>query len=276
MHQSRDGRRALHRIGQPDKKRELRAFSNASAEDSNPRNKQKPAAHPHAPPIVETAGQFAGGVLRASSVVDGYLGHFSGSRKLHHAVWHPQRMTAFGGPHEAQESLPHGRRTIWGPFGAVGKMERAKRPPQGHQADEHAKVADAIDDEGFVGGVGSAGALVVEADQKPRANADQLPENEDHCQIAGNQYPQHRKTKEGEGLKEPRKPAWAVQVFAAGQMHFMVCDIVQLVVHVACRIDVDTCGDTRHHHKHQHRQGIDVPTDRKLEISTVVERVPIA
>ena len=57
--------------------------------------------------------------------------------------------------------------------------------PERHQADDHAEVADAVDDERLVGRVRGALPLDVEADQEVRADADQLPEHEHHRDVAG-------------------------------------------------------------------------------------------
>ena len=88
---------------------------------------------------------------------------------------------------------------------------------QGHQADDHAEVADAVDDERLVGRVRGALALDVEADQEVRADADQFPEHEHHRDVAGDHQAQHAEAEQRQILKEAVEAAAAVQVMAVGQ-----------------------------------------------------------
>src|SRR5947209_7053151 len=46
----------------------------------------------------------------------------------------------------------------------IAKGKRPERGPNGQEADDHAKIADAIDDERLVGGIRGAFALDVKAD----------------------------------------------------------------------------------------------------------------
>ena len=66
----------------------------------------------------------------------------------------------------------------------VLEVEGADVSPDDQQADDEAGVADAVGDERLVGRVGGAGPLVVEADQQVRADADQLPADEDLEQLS--------------------------------------------------------------------------------------------
>jgi len=63
---------------------------------------------------------------------------------------------------------------------------------------------------------------------------------------------------------------------APRDVHLVVGDVVELVVHVAGGVDVDAGGDERDHHEHQHGEGIDVPADREPQPAPLVERVPVA
>ena len=65
------------------------------------------------------------------------------------------------------------------------KIERAEIGPQNQQADDEARVADAVGDECLVGGVGSAVPFVVETDQQVRANAHQFPAYENLEEVIG-------------------------------------------------------------------------------------------
>ncbi len=125
----------------------------------------------------------------------------------------------------------------------VAEGERAQAGPQGHQADDHAEVADAVDDERLVGRGRGALPLDVKADQEIGANADQLPEHEHHADVAGDHEPQHAEAEQRQILKEAVEAARAVQMMAVGERHFVVGDVVQLVVHVADGVEMDARGD---------------------------------
>ena len=144
------------------------------------------------------------------------------------------------------------------------KANVPKPAPEGHQADDHPEVADAIDDERLVRRVAGALPLDVKPDQEIRANADQLPEHEHHENIAGDHQPQHAEAKQRQILEEPVVAARAMQMLAIGEGHFMVGDIVQLVVHVAHRVEMDARSDQRDHREHDDRQRVDVIADRQL------------
>src|SRR5215813_1441102 len=98
--------------------------------------------------------------------------------------------------------------------------KRAESSEQRHQADDEAKVTDAIDNESFVGGVGGAFAFEIKPNQEIRANPDQLPEHERHRQIARDHEAQHAETEERQILEEPMKAAGAMKVMAVGQCNF--------------------------------------------------------
>ena len=135
----------------------------------------------------------------------------------------------------------------------VAEGERAQAAEQGHQADDHAEVADAVDDERLVGRVRGALALDVEADQEIGADAHQFPEHEHHRQVAGDHQPQHAEAEQRQVLEEAVEPAAAVQVMAVGERDLVVDHVVQLVVHVADGVEVDARGDQRDHAEHQRR-----------------------
>ena len=155
-------------------------------------------------------------------------------------------------------------------------MQRSQGAPQGHQPDQHPEIADAVDDERLVRGVRGAFALVVEADEEPRADTDQFPENEHHRQVARNHDAEHREAEQRQRLKKPVEPPRAVEMAAVGEVDLVVGDVVQFIVHVARRVDMDAGGNERDHHEHQHRQRVDVPADREPETPAFVERVPVA
>jgi len=201
---------------------------------------------------------------------------FGGRSGRDHPIGHLQLVTRLGRPHQAEQARRRHLAAVGAGSIGVGEGERAEGAPQGHQADQHPEVADAIDDEGLVGGGRGASSLVVEADQKPGADAHQFPEHEHHRQVPGDHDPEHREAEQRQGLEEPGKPPRPMEMVAVGERDLVVGDLVQFVVHVARGVDVDASGDQGHHHEHQHREGVDVPPDRELEPAPFVERVPVA
>ena len=107
----------------------------------------------------------------------------------------------------------------------IAKVERADRRPDHHQADEHAEVADTVDDESLVGGGAGALAFDVEADEEVRADADELPEDERHRQVARDADAEHREREQRQELEEAVKAAAAVEVFVIREVDFVV-DVV--------------------------------------------------
>ncbi len=151
-----------------------------------------------------------------------------------------------------------------------------RRGQNRHQADEHAEVAHAVDDERLVGRGAGAVPLDVKADQEIRANAHQLPEHEHHRQVAGDANAQHREREQRKVLEEAVEPAAAVQVLAVGERHFMVDHVVQLVVHVADGVDMNARGDQRDHAEHRNGQRVDVVADREFQGAELGQGIPIA
>ena len=145
----------------------MRALAHAAAEDADAGNKQEPAAQARLPPAGHPGRDLAGPVGRARRVVGGDRSHLGGSRGGDHAVGHPEGMIFLGRAEQAEESWLGRGLAVWADRGRVGEVERAEGSPQGHQADQHAEVAHAIDDEGLVGRGRGAFPLEVEADQEP-------------------------------------------------------------------------------------------------------------
>ena len=117
------------------------------------------------------------------------------------------------------------------------KAERAQAGPEQAQPHQHADVADPVDDERLVGRVAVDLLLVPEADQQVRADADQLPEHEDHEDVARGDQAEHREAKERQIGEKSR--------------------ITRVVVHVAHRVDVDQGRDERDHEEHHRAQVVD-------------------
>ena len=83
---------------------------------------------------------------------------------------------------------------------------------------------------------------LIETDEEIRADADQLPENEDHGDVAGDHQPQHAEAEQRQILVEAVEPPAAAQRLAVGQRDQRVGHVVQLFVHVAEGVDVDARG----------------------------------
>ena len=147
------------------------------------------------------------------------------------------------------------------PSHRIAEVERAHAGEDRHQADDHAEVADAVDDERLVRRVGGALPLDVEADQQVRTNAHQFPEGENHRQVAGDHQAQHAEAEERQVLEEAIEAAAAAERLAVFQSGQRIGHFVQLFVHVAQRVDVDARGDERDHAEHGDGQRVDVVAD---------------
>src|SRR5918912_1158168 len=86
-------------------------------------------------------------------------------------------------------------------------------------AEDEAEVADAVDDERLLAGVGGLVLVVVEADEEVRAEADALPADEHDEVVRAENEQQHHEHEEIEVREEARIP--------------------RLVAHVAGGVDVD-------------------------------------
>ena len=170
-------------------------------------------------------------------------------------------MVARRGPHQTENSLFRARNRSVPVSIHIPERKRSQAGPHRHESDEHAEIADAIDDKRLVSGIRSALALDVKPDQKVRTNADQFPEHEDHGHIACQDQTEHAETEQGHVLKKSREAARSFQVRAVFQRHFMVGHRVQFVVHVTERIEMDARRDQRHHAEHDHGQRVNVIAD---------------
>ena len=179
-------RRPLHRVGQPSVERELRRLADAAEEDAGPHDAEQPIRHGSRRPAPADAVRGPHpAVGRDSSIIAPEQDHM---RSV------PGDDDAGGvdpvGPYEARRRVIAGGRPQFGEH--LLEVERAEIAPGDGEADEEAGVADAVDDERLVGGRRGGGALVVEADQQERTDADQFPADEHHEQVVGDQDGQHR------------------------------------------------------------------------------------
>ena len=113
-------------------------------------------------------------------------------------------------------------------------VERAEIREQGEHAHEEGEIADAVDDERLLAGVGRERLIVIETDEQVRAEAHPFPAHEHHQVVVAQDQQQHRRHEQ-------------VQV---GE----VAAVPLLVGHVAGGVDVDQEtheGDDEQHHRRQ-------------------------
>ena len=110
-------------------------------------------------------------------------------------------------------------------------------------AEDEAEVADAVDDERFLAGVGGEVLVVVEADQQVRAEPDSFPSDEHHHVVRSEHEQQHHEHEEIEVGEEAR--------------------VALLVRHVAGGVDVDQEADPRD--DQQHRAGERIDAEREVD-----------
>src|SRR5262249_27757545 len=84
--------------------------------------------------------------------------------------------------------------------------------PENQKSDDETRIADAVGNEGLVGGIRGALAFVVEADQEVRADTDQFPAQKDLEEIVRQHQIEHRETKKREEHEEARIAAAAGDV----------------------------------------------------------------
>ena len=80
--------------------------------------------------------------------------------------------------------------------GDLAEGERAEVGQQQEDSDEEAEVADAVDDEGFLAGVGGGVALELEADEQIGGETDALPADEHEQDVAGEDQDGHEEEEE--------------------------------------------------------------------------------
>ena len=145
----------------------------------------------------------------------------------------------------------------------VVEGKRAHASPNRHQADDHAEVADAVDDERLVGRVARRCAARCRNRSAGRSRCRPVPRRRrpsPRCRrsTSPNMLKQKSERYWKKRWKRPRRRSgWPSASGASAIGH-----VVQLLVHVAKRVDVDARGDQRHHAEHGHRQRVDVVADR--------------
>ena len=89
---------------------------------------------------------------------------------------------------------------------------RPERPEYEHERHDEAEVADPVDDERLLAGLGGDLLGPPEADQQVGAKPDHLPPEEDHCEVVGEHQGEHRGGEEVEVHEVPALAGVAVDV----------------------------------------------------------------
>ena len=127
------------------------------------------------------------------------------------------------------------------------KLSVPEVDPEHHDPEAEAEVADAVDDEGLLGGARGRGLLVPEADERVAAQADRLPADVEHHEVVAQDQQQHAEHEQVQVGEEAPEAAVAV--------------------HVADRVDVDQEPDRAHHQQEHRRQRVDQEADLDVEVA---------
>ena len=133
-----------------------------------------------------------------------------------------------------------------------GDVERAGAVPDQDQRGEQAEVAEARDDERLLGGGGGGGPVEPEADQEVGGRADQLPEDEQHEQVVGQDQAQH-------GGGEERHEG-------------VVARDAAVALHVAERVDLDEQRDAGDDDEHDGREAVEAGADVDDQVAGAEQR----
>src|SRR5882762_7526911 len=144
--------------------------------------------------------------------------------------------------------MAHG---IGGQWRGVGEerneIECAERFEEQEHAEHESEVADAIDNEGFLAGVGGGFAEEIKTDQQVTAKSHAFPADEEENVIGGqdeNEHEEHEEVEVGEKA-----------VVAA------------FVGHVAGGVDVDQPADSGDYEEHDHGEVVNLEVEAGAEIS---------
>ncbi len=127
----------------------------------------------------------------------------------------------------------------------LSEVERAEVGDEEKHGEQKAEVADAVDDKGFLAGVGGGVALEVEADQQVGGKADALPADEEQEEAGGKDEDQHEEHEEVEVGEEAPVPLF--------------------VRHVADGVDVDEEADAGDDGEHDEGEVVDGEREVHLE-----------
>ena len=125
------------------------------------------------------------------------------------------------------------------------KLSVAEVGDEQEHRQQEAEVADAVDDEGFLAGVGGGVFLEVEADEQVRGEAHALPADEEQKEAAGQHQDRHEEHEEIEVGEE--------------------APVTLFVRHVSDRVEVDQEADAGDDAEHDEREVIDGEGEVDLE-----------
>src|SRR5258706_11681484 len=145
-----------------------------------------------------------------------------------------------------------------GQFGEIQSPDSlaAELGDQYEDAEDEAKIADAVDDKRFVAGNRIVVLAVPKADQQVRTQSDAFPADEKQQQVVAHHQRQHEKNKQIEINEEP--------------------DHVIVMAHVTQRIDVNQKADAGDDQQHHRGQRIDLKRQVDLEragLNPGIERI---
>jgi hypothetical protein len=148
----------------------------------------------------------------------------------------------------AEHAPTFGRpRGIAGGLEEFGEIECVEGPEEQKHAEHEAEVADAVDDESFLAGVGSGFSEEIEADQKVAGQANAFPTYEEQHIVRGedqNQHEEHEQIQVGEEA-----------VVAA------------FMGHVTGRVDVNEEADAGDDEDHDHGELVHLQVEAGAKIS---------
>ena len=129
------------------------------------------------------------------------------------------------------------------------EVERAEPREDQQHAEDESPVADAVDNEGFLAGIGRGLFLIPEADQQVRTEPDAFPPDEHHEEVRAQHEHEHERREQVQVGEVPR-------VLGVG-----------LLVHVRRRIHVDQQPDAGDHENHHGRERVQPQREGDREIA---------
>ena len=178
-------------------------------------------------------------------------------RRAGHGVGQPDvegNLRAFARGAQEQQQADDGGRPYGQAVGACGHLgedQRAQRRPDHEHGQQHAKIANAVDDERLFAAVGVPAIHIValvepEADEQIGRQAHALPADEHPDKVVAHHQDQHGQDEEVQVEEEAL--------------------IARLVCHVADGVDVDQRTDAGHHQGHEHAERVDEHRGRDMQV----------
>jgi hypothetical protein len=136
-----------------------------------------------------------------------------------------------------------------GGAGDLLEIERGEALEDGEHAEDESEVANPIDDERFLAGVGCRLLAIPEANQQIRAESDAFPPDEHHEEVRAQNEHEHER-------REQVQVREVARVLGA-----------RLLVHVGGRVDVDQRADAGHDENHDRGQRIERERETDAEVA---------